>query len=282
MRKPLVVSPLLLLLVAAPLLTGCEKVRARAQLKEGNRLYQTEAYAKALEQYKKGLKTDPTATFAWRSAGLSALAIYKPGDDSPENIRLAEEAINAFEKYIADYPDDTKIRDYLLGLYVNAKKYDQGLAYADQQLQADPNNGAMHSYKIRLLIESGRFDQAWQMAQQHQGENRAEVLYSVGVKAWEKAYNDASLDLPTRTRFVDTGLEALESSLKAKPDYIDAATYYNLLLREKAKLETDATRRAELIAEADEWQKKAIELRKQQAAKEQQQQAQAGAPQAGT
>jgi hypothetical protein len=38
--------------------------------------------------------------------------------------------------------------------------------------------------------------------------------------------------------------------------------YYNLMLREKAKLETDAVKRAEYLAQADEWRDKASALGK--------------------
>jgi hypothetical protein len=38
--------------------------------------------------------------------------------------------------------------------------------------------------------------------------------------------------------------------------------YNNLLFREKAKIQTDASLRAEYTAKADEWQQKALALRK--------------------
>ncbi len=44
--------------------------------------------------------------------------------------------------------------------------------------------------------------------------------------------------------------------------------YYNLLFREKAKLQTDEPRWQEYIAKADQWQAKAKELRKKMQAQE--------------
>jgi tetratricopeptide (TPR) repeat protein len=265
MRKPLVVPALLLL--ALPL-TGCNKVQARIELKEGNSYYQQEQYQAALNQYKKGLELDPDATFAWRSAGMSALALYRPGDAAPENQALGQEATGAFEKYLADYPEDTKVQDFLLGLYMETKQYDKALAYADNQLQNDPNNAAGFNLKIRILLAQDRLQEAWQMAQNHRGENRVAAFVQVGNTAWGKAYNDATLTLEKRTEYVDTGLEALRAAIQTEPENIDALTYYNLLLREKAKLTTDATERATLIAEAEENRIKASNLRKAQAEKE--------------
>src|SRR5262245_5355883 len=105
---------LALLLLTAPLLTGCNKVQARVEMKKGNNLYQNENYREALDQFQKGLELDPGATFAWRSVGLTALALFKPGDESPQNKQYADTAIEAFQKYLEDYPDDEKVRQYLL------------------------------------------------------------------------------------------------------------------------------------------------------------------------
>nr|HRC86963.1 hypothetical protein [Thermoanaerobaculia bacterium] len=93
-------SAALLVMVVALTALGCSKLQARIELKEGNRLYQEENYKKALEQFQKGLQLDPGFKEMWRSVGLSAMALYRPGDSSPENIRMAQTAIDAFEKYL--------------------------------------------------------------------------------------------------------------------------------------------------------------------------------------
>lgn len=256
-----------LALLLAPALSGCYKVQARVELKQGNTYYQQESYTKALAQFQKGLELDPDATFAWRSVGLTALALYRPGDEKPENVKMGETAITAFENYLKDYPDDEKVQEYLMTTYVNTKKYDDAIAYIDRKIAEDPEaSGNLQRYKITILTQAGRIDQAWQLAQRHQGPDRHEVLYTVGVSAWDKAYNDPTFDSATREKIVDTGLTALEQALKVKPDYFEAMAYYNLLFREKAKLATDANKRMEYIALADEWAKKATDLRKKAAA----------------
>jgi tetratricopeptide (TPR) repeat protein len=266
MQRPLVAPVVLLLLL--PALTGCNKVKARAELKQGNSQYANEQYKTALAQFQKGLELDPEATFAWRSVGLSALALYKPGDTSPQNTKYAETATDAFEKYLAEYPDDAKVRDYLLSTYVNAKMYDKALGYLEEQGRAHPADPQYLGSRVRLLIEAGRFDDAAKLAQDYKGPNRYEILSSIGGSAWDKAYNDPTIDSATRAHMVDTGLAALEQALQLKPDYFQGMVYYNLLLREKAKLETDANRRMELLAKAEEYRQKAAVLgKKQQAAK---------------
>lgn len=257
-----VLLPVAALLVLLPAL-GCGKLQARVELKKGNSFYSQEAYSKAVDQFKKGLELDPDATFAWRSLGLSALALYRPGDDSPQNIEYADTAINAFEKYLADYPDDEKIEQYLMSTLVNAKKYDEALAFIDRRLKEKPEEAAkLQKYKVTILTQAGRLDQAFQLASQLKGQEQAEALYSIGVSAWDKAYRDPSITYEERISVVDMGLQSLKQALDLKKDYFEAMAYYSLLYREKAKAETDANKRLEYTATADEWLKKAVELRK--------------------
>jgi len=257
-----VLLPLAALLILLPAL-GCGKIQARVELKRGNSFYQQESYSKAIAQFKKGLELDPDATFAWRSLGLSALALYRPGDDSPQNVEYADTAINAFEKYLADYPDDEKIEEYLMSTLVNAKKYDEALAFIDRRVKEKPEETPkLQKYRVTILTQAGRLDQAFQLASNLPGQERAEALYSIGVSAWDKAYRDPSITYEERNSVVDMGLQALKQALDLKKDYFEAIAYYSLLFREKAKVETDANKRLEYTATADEWLKKAVELRK--------------------
>ncbi len=266
MQKRILILPVAALLVLPAL--GCSKVQARAELKKGNSFYQQEQYSRALDRFQKGLELDPEATFAWRSVGLSALALYRPGDESPRNVELGNTAIDAFEKYLADYPDDEKVPEYLMTTYVNAKKYDDALAFIDQRIQEKPEQAAnLQRAKITILTQAGRLDQAFQLVQQLQGQERAQALYSIGVSAWDKVFHDpGTLDYEARTRLVDMGLDAIKKALDMKPDYSEAMVYYGLLYRQKASLETDPEKRLEDERIAGEWQRKAIELMRKKSA----------------
>jgi TonB family protein len=79
---------------------------------------------------------------------------------------------------------------------------------------------------------------------------------------WEKAYKDQRLLPADKLRYVMSGLAATDRALALKPDYMEALTYKNLLLRLQANLETDPVRKQQLIAEADALRNRAIELNK--------------------
>lgn len=261
MQRTLILPVAVLLILPA---VGCGKVQARADLKKGNSYYQQEQYSKALAAYQKGLELDPDATFAWRSVGLSALALYRPGDESPRNLEYAATAIDAFEKYLADYPDDEKIPEYLMSTYVNAKKFDEAIAFIDRRIQEKPEQVAnLQRAKVTILTQSGRLEKAFELANQLQGQEKAQALYSIGVTAWDRVFHDpGTLDYESRGRLVGMGMDAIKQALDIKPDFADAMVYYGLLYRQKANLETDPAKRVEDVQIAEEWLRKYNELRK--------------------
>jgi len=265
MHKRLVLPALALPAVALlvlPVLAGCQKVEARMVLREANNQYAQDQYIAALKKYQQGLKLDPDATFAWRSVGLTALALYRPGDDSPKNIEYGRIATDAFQRYLADFPEDAKVQDYLMSTLVNAKQYDKALDYVDKQKQLHPNDARYDKYRLNVLIQAGRLEDAAQLAQRLPGPDQATMLYSIGTSAWGKVYNNATIDAAAKQKYVDMGLQAIKRALEIKPDYFDGMVYYGLLYREKAKLETDGNKRLEDIDIATQWQNKAMELRR--------------------
>jgi tetratricopeptide (TPR) repeat protein len=263
MQRTLIL-PLAALLILPAL--GCAKVKARADLKKGNSYYTQEQYSKAMDYYQKGLELDPDATFAWRSLGLAAIALYRPGDESPRNLEYANTAIDAFEKYLAEYPDDDKIPEYLMSTYVNAKKYDEALAFIDRRIQEKPEQAAnLQRAKVTILTQAGRLDKAFQFANQLQGEQRAQALTSIGVSAWDKVFHDpGTLDYESRGRLVTMGLDAIKKALDLKKDDSTSMVYYGLLLRQKAALEMDGEKRLAYEEEARQWQLKAQKAIEQQ------------------
>jgi|SRR4051812_11873555 tetratricopeptide (TPR) repeat protein len=261
----------LILPVAALLvlpLAGCGKIQARAELKKGNSYYQQEQYTKALDYYKRGLELDPDATFAWRSVGYSALALYRPGDSDPKNQQYATTAIDAFEKYLAENPEDSKIEDYLMATYVNAEKYNEALAFIDRRIAERPEEkGKLSQARVNILTKADRLDEAFKQVNTLEGDDKTKTLYAIGSTAWDKVYHDpGKLDFEGKSRLIDLGLEALKQALALDPNYVDAMVYNGLLYREKSKIDTDGAQRLADETTAHDWTQKALDARKKAAA----------------
>ncbi len=239
---------------------GCSKIRARVELKQGNAFYQEESYKEALERFQRGLEIDPGATFAWRSVGLSALALFRPGDTDPENLGYAETAVDAFQRYLASYPRDEKVEEYLMTTLMSAEKYDEALAHLEAQERAQPGRPEIERGIMTVLTRSGRLEQALARAKRATKKD-PDALYTVGVMAWDKAYNDPMIDSVARGKVVDLGLDALRTANQVRRNHFDTMIYLGLLCREKVKLTFDPIEQQDWLAQAEDWRVKAMALR---------------------
>lgn len=240
---------------------GCQQLEARRELNAGNSLYKEEKYREALEHYQRGLELDPGLTFAWRAVAFSAMTLYRPGDESPENLVYADQAIEAFKKYLETHPGDQKIQDFLVATYVNANRHDDVLAYLQGEVAKNPADVKSHKAIVSLLLRTQKIREAYDWIVGHIPGAEAEPYYLVGVYCWDKSYRDPSLTPEQRREFVELGLTSVDKALGLQPEYFEAMVYTNLLYREKAKLEEDEELKQQLFEKADEWRAKALALR---------------------
>jgi hypothetical protein len=118
-----------------------------------------------------------------------------------------------------------------------------------------------HKAIVSIYLRTQRIKQAYDWIVGHIPNAEAEPYYLVSVYCWDKANRDPSLTPEDRSQFVELGLTSVDKALKMQPEYFDAMVYYNLLYREKAKLQTDEKLKQEYFDKADEWRNKALALR---------------------
>ncbi len=260
MRK-IAVTPILLTLATAFFLSGCDTLRARMELNKGNTYYKNEQYKDALIQFQKGLALDPDLKFAWRSVALSAMVLFRPGQDNPENNKYFSTAVDAFKKYLTAFPQDEKSREYLMSLYEGAKKYDELMRYIQDDLKKNPGDLRDNKAIVSIYLRTQRIKEAYDWITTHIPNADAEPYYLVSVYCWDKAYRDPTISPQERAQYVDLGLTSAAKALSMQPEYFDAMIYTNLLYREKAKLQTDEKLKQEYFDKADEFRNKALALR---------------------
>jgi tetratricopeptide (TPR) repeat protein len=149
-------------LVPALVLGGCNRVRSRAAMKDGNKDYKEENFKKAVVDYGRAVELDPNFAEAWFYLGSSYQALYRPGKDTPENKELLEKAIAAYKKSLEVNSGKTdnlrKVKVNTLGaltaIYSEEpyRDFDTALKYA-QELVADNPNDAKNLYAMANLYE---------------------------------------------------------------------------------------------------------------------------------
>jgi len=239
--------------------TGCNKLRARAQLNEGVQEYRNLHYEQAIEHFKNAVYLDNDLKVAKMYLATAYAVQYVPGAVTPDNVRNAEQAIAEYKKVLdSDAQNVTSLKGIAF-LYTQQKKFDDSREYYKKAIDADPND--------------------------------PEIYYSVGVVDWTATYQDAAtvksgaglrvddeLKGKEDQKFcdqmrakdgstVDEGMKMLQSAIDKRQDYDDAMAYMNLLYRRKANDMTceDAQTRAEYVKTANDWSDKAMAARKKKA-----------------
>ncbi|MFI5180352.1 MAG: tetratricopeptide repeat protein [Thermoanaerobaculia bacterium] len=246
--------------------TGCGRLQSRQLIKKGNQYFKEQLYSDALEKYKQAKDLDPKEIRLDKFIAMSYMGMYNPGSQDPKNIEALGNAIEHFKKYLAAKPDDEKAAKLLVTTYMNSQKYDEAIDFFKDMVQRNPKDSAAVQTIAMLYAKKGDFENSmtWQRRRADNEPTNAEVYYTMGVTAWDKSYNSVPEALPAdqRRAIVEQGLKDLNKALELNPDYFEAMFYVNLLYREFAKIEPNGAQRAELLRQADDWQKKGLEVRK--------------------
>jgi tetratricopeptide (TPR) repeat protein len=194
--------------------------------------------------------------------------------------------------------------DYLVAAYGPDKLNDPASAepVVQQMIQMDPNDQTAYFQLSKIYEDAGRYEEAEQallkardvkprepsvytalsgfynrqgdfpktMEALHQAAelepNNPEGYQRVAVFYWEKAFRDHRLQKSDKVEYIQKGIDATNKAISLNPNYAEALTYKNILLRMAANETTDLAKRASLIREADELRGRALELTKKKAA----------------
>ena len=242
----------------ALLAAGCQKLKSRDQLNQGVRAFQSAQYQEAVEHFKTAVELDPAFPTARLYLATAYMQQYIPGAISPENNQMATAAHDEFMKVLDQDPKNTVALASVASLYLNQKMFDEAQQWYEKLVAVDPNN--------------------------------ADAYYSLGFIAWSKwypAYGTARVELGMRqddpgpikdkkvkeelkVKWLPTitaGLTSLDKTLQINPEYEDAMSYENLLIRERADLLDTKEEYDTDIKKADQWMQKALDTKKLKAAR---------------
>jgi tetratricopeptide (TPR) repeat protein len=262
-RKRAAAAVFLVLAVAA--LAGCDKIKSKQAIKKGNEFLKAAQYQSALAEYEEALRLDPKETKLHKHIGIAYMGMYQPGSKHPKDLEYAQKAIDNLKQYAEAYPQDTKSLEYLVSMYLSTERFDDAIAfYQNELLKRNPKDAKAMQSLAMLYFKKGDFDNGvgWLKKRLEIEGNNPEVYYLIGVQAWDRSYNFPDLDPALRAKIVDEGLQSLNKAVELKPDYFEAVSYINLLYREKAKMETDPAKKQEYTDTANKYLQQALEMRK--------------------
>lgn len=142
---------------------------------------------------------------------------------------------------------------------LRAKRYTEAAALLDRLAKERPAEPELTTARCYLLLEQGRLDDAWGMAQGYRGPDPYEMLILIGAFAGGRAANDKVLSPEGRAAVIELGLQAETMALEARRVGLDAMIYKEALLQEKVKLTSDPAERKALEDEAAQLRRQVTE-----------------------
>jgi tetratricopeptide (TPR) repeat protein len=217
---------------------------------------------KAIENYQKASQQDPNPEMK-KLAMQYLVAAYGP--DKLNDPTKAEPIVLEMVKLA---PNDPGNYFALAKIYEDAGRFEEAEQALLKARDAAPNDATVYVQMSGFYNRQGEFDKTMEALHKAadikpddpQGHQLVATYY------WEKAQKDYTLKPPQKKEYIIKGIEATDRALKLNPDYIEALTYKNILLRMQGNLETDMAKRKQLYDEADRLRNRAMELTKKKTA----------------
>jgi tetratricopeptide (TPR) repeat protein len=217
---------------------------------------------RAIENYR--LASEKESNPKMRKLALQYLA----ASYGPDKLNQPDDAEAAYRQIIELNPGEAENYFALAKIYEDAGKYEEAEAALQKAKEMRPNDPQVYATIAGYYNRQGEFDKTIEALRERAAREpkNPEAYQMLAAFYWEKAYKDFRLPEKDKVRYVEDGLTASDQALKLNPDYFEAISFKNLLLREKAKFTKDRKQYDALIAEANRLQQRAIELQKKRTA----------------
>jgi len=247
------------LLSLLALSSGCSKLRARDQLNKGVQAFRNAQFQTAIVDFGNAIRLDPTLLNAKLYLATAWAQQYIPGGESPENVKIANNAIAAFQDVLKADPNNSNAIAGIAQIYYSMRQFDKAKEYQKHWMEIEPNNRDPY-YWIGVLD--------WAICYPRTQQLRKDLKIEFPKDPKDP---DTLPPIPEKSRaqleeqngaLVKEGIDALQKAIQIKPNDFDTMAYLNLLYRQKADLEPSAKDRDADLKQAEDWVNKAVALKK--------------------
>ena len=213
---------------------------------------------KAIENYRKA--ADKNADKQWKKSSLEYLAAAYGSD----KLNDAAKAEPVYKEIIALDPTEATNYMALAKLYEDSGRYDDAEAQYNKAKEVKPNDPTVLAAEAGFYNRQGDFAKTIDALEKAAAlePNNPEGYHRVATFYWEKANKDYRLSPADKRDYILKGLAMEDKALGLNPDYMEAMTYKNILLRMQANTEKDPAKQKDLINEADKLRNKVIDAQR--------------------
>ncbi len=249
-------------LIMALTTAGCAKLKARDHLNQGVNAFKTGNYSTAADEFRLAIDADPTFGVARLYLATAYEQQFVPGTETDENKKFWTAAMDEFNSVLKDEPGNLLATQSVANLYYQVKDMNNAAEWNKKVVAIDPKNKEAY-YTLGVI--------AWLNFLPEDRAARNTLLMKPEEPAPLKPdAKGKTLKADLKAKFwqpLTDGIEYEKKALAVDPQYENAMSYMNLLIRFRADLEDTKEAYAADVKEADDWMQKALETTKAKAAK---------------
>lgn len=226
--------------------SGCgvvNRIRAKNQLNEAARAYREGRFPEAEQHSREAAALDPDNNTAPMFIARTIHAQYRPGVQAPDNIKKAQEAIEAYQEILRRNPKDEEAYKAVAYLYGAIKEDDKLRKWISDRAASDQTEPEKRA-EAYVVLASKDWDCSFKITEQpavktttiDPSNNKATVSYKKPKE--QKEFDQAQM-------CVKQGLSEAENAIKFDPNNESAWSYKTNLLLEASKL-------AEMVGKTDQ------------------------------
>jgi len=219
---------------------------------------------KAVEAYRTAIQkmanaTDPKEQEIRKLTYEFLIAAY-----GPEKLNDFAQAEPVARQLIDLEPNEPSNYQLLGKLYEDQGRFDEAEATFKKAIEMRPNDPLGYQILAGYYNRQGQFENTMDAFQKRAAiePNNPEAWHTIASYIWDKVQRDKSLPKNKQLEYLLAGIAADDKALSINPEYYEALTYKNILLRMQANVEP--AKQKQLIEEADRLRNKAIEVKKKQ------------------
>lgn len=235
--------------------TASENPAAQEEIDQGVELYKNARYAEAISHFQRATDLAPCMTDARSYLATAQAQEVIPALNTPENLKIAEQAIANFRLVLAQDPHDVNSLKQIAGIYYSTKRFDDARDWQKKVLAEDPHDPEA-AYTIGVID--------WNQAHMNALNTLENVRLEDDGEGNVQAAPEVLADIKRQNAdLIAEAMQYLSQAIADRPDYDDAMSYMNLVYRRKADVDFEnPALREQDIANAKEWMRKAMLTRK--------------------
>ncbi len=242
--------------------SGCDQIRGRRLIQEGNAAYREGDYKKAVKLFDEATKYVPDFPTLHLNRGFTCKQLVIPGSKTPESVVGANCAVASFKRYMELKPDEPRGEMLMVQTLFDADRFATLAEMYEERYAANPKDADAVATLMQVYSKWEKMDEAlkWYQVNLDMRPKDAEAFYAAGTfiynqllikggaadkQQWDPRpgavnagappeFTEEDIQGQQRIDLAEAGIRYLEKAVELRPTYTDAMAYINLLWRQKS------------------------------------------------